>query len=75
MTDSYNGWANYDTWNVALWVNNDEPMYGHMRRYRPYNAAKAKRFCRLCLGPQTKDGVRLDGPIDWQAIAEDFNEE
>ena len=24
---SYNGYANYDTWNVMLWINNTESLY------------------------------------------------
>lgn len=26
----YNGWSNYPTWAVALWIGNEEPSYWHV---------------------------------------------
>ena len=31
-TQTYNGWKNYETWAVKLWLDNDEPTYRYIRR-------------------------------------------
>jgi hypothetical protein len=31
-TKTYNGWMNYETWCVNLWLNNDEGSYRHICR-------------------------------------------
>lgn len=28
-TEKYNGWTNYETWNYALWLDNDEGSQGY----------------------------------------------
>jgi hypothetical protein len=27
--EGYNGWTNYETWCVSLWIDNEEPSYRH----------------------------------------------
>lgn len=31
LTDKYNGWANYETWAVNLWLSNNQPDYEEFR--------------------------------------------
>lgn len=30
---SYNGWTNYETWNVSLWLDNEESTYLEVQEY------------------------------------------
>lgn len=62
---SYNGWKNYETWNVALWLANDEQLYriarhaanGTRTPYRDLVETLARRGIT-----ETPDGVAYDDP-------------
>ena len=34
--NKYNGWSNYETWNVALWIGNDEGLYNLAKECKDY---------------------------------------
>ena len=59
LSTEYNGWENYETWNVALWINNDEGLYNIARRCVDYKqfVAYISEFMT-----QTPDGVEWNDP-------------
>ena len=59
----YNGWTNYKTWNVALWLQNDERLYKMACRYPKYEIliSKIEEAYKISVA-ETPDGVRWDDP-------------
>ncbi len=70
MTDNtYNGWANYATWNVALWIQNDEDTYKVAQKYDRYDALIPR--LEMMWSQITPDGVRwMDPTIDTTELDE-----
>ena len=70
---TYNGWKNYQTWNVALWIGNDEGMYRAAVDFA--RRCKGRALYRLFVdsmglaGTYTADRVKWDGSkLDYRAL-------
>jgi len=58
--EGYNGWKNWATWNVALWLGNDEALYKMARRFVNYKDLAQKLVD--CGTPTTPDGASYTDP-------------
>ena len=57
LTDeTFNGWTNYETWNVALWLGNDEGLYRMACEWAEHGY-KSLSHQLMELMPSTPDGV------------------
>lgn len=78
----YNGWKNRQTWNVALWVQNDEALYGDAVAYATIRRQKGRRvsytgFARFSAltNARTPDGISYTGTrLDYAALSEMLRE-
>ena len=70
ITDKgYNGWANYETWNVTLWIQNDEGLYNEAKQCANYQELVDLLYD--CGSKETPDGVKWDDvKIDGLAVNE-----
>jgi hypothetical protein len=69
MNETYNGWKNWATWNVALWLGNDEALYKMARRFVNYKDLANE--LELCGVAETPDGAKYkDEDLDTYALDE-----
>jgi hypothetical protein len=75
---SYYGWMNYETWNVALWMNNDAGLY-ELAQIVADMEGDYDSFASILLNDfgvdATPDGVKWDDPeLDTVALTETIYE-
>ena len=72
---TYNGWEGlgdresaWATWNVALWIDNDEHLYKMRRRRVFLNGDDVEEFCRMVFPSGTAD---MDDPSEMNNVSYD----
>ena len=72
---TYNGWANYETWNVSLWIGNDEGLYEWAREYRHHGYQAFAEALKEIGSYETPDGVAwTDSGLDYDRLDEMMEE-
>ena len=82
---AYNGWSNYETWNVHLWLTNDEGSYemarDAVRHARPNREDEAIRDLVREMAPDLGASMFSDlltaalDSVNWQEVADAFKDE
>lgn len=81
---TYNGWANWETWQINLWLDNEEPLYREkvrlLRRLSRWSDNEQEdeiiAFCReqFPRGTPDMDPGDMD-KVNWSEIVESFRSE
>lgn len=82
---TYNGWSNYETWAVSLWLDNDATSYhywrGELQRHKRCASADprvqagtwtAEEAARFNLADQLKDEVTDAAPLEGATVYADL---
>lgn len=64
MAERYNGWANRDTWLVALWINNDQKNYNFVSSNKKRLLALDKVNFILAL----KRSLKIGDKVNWGKV-------
>ena len=84
MDTTYEGWKNWETWNVILWIDNEEPLYrskvAFLRGFcaEDLTADDVEQFCRELFPEGTPDMDKTDNgmnAVDWDEIVDHWQAE
>ncbi len=75
---TYEGWSNWETWNVALWADNEYAVYCDRIRTASWDGEAVANFIAIYWPNGTPDMDDTDdgySAVNWQEIAEHWNAE
>ena len=61
LDQGYNGWTNWETYNISLWVQNDEGLYDLARNFTNYDDLVTVLYEEFGV-KETRDGVKFADP-------------
>ena len=71
---TYNGWTNYETWNAALWMGNDEFLYNTARACVKFCAEDDQPYTK-CIRCMMNGGMEKTGDdVRWDDASIDHDE-
>lgn len=82
----YQGWSNYETWDVALWIDNDQGLFNCVHdlgrvHLRNYDFADAIKDLVESLAPELEASMFSDllnaaiSEVDWLELAEHYKKD
>ena len=76
VNEDYNGWTNWETWNVDLWMTNEEETQSMIASGQPYTPESAKELFLSVYPEGTPDFDEGEMEnVNWEEVAKSWNKD